>query len=519
MIWPQSVLLVLLVSAKNARSTSFHLSDADKDYLMELDEQLSYNLFEYADKLEEKAQHVQRIVKEIRQPLKAAKGIEEEYLSNPLHSFPLIRHLYEDWGYLEEFMKRPVGQDQKNFLKEKLQELPIYSEVVEATEAIARIQHTYGLTAFEMINGHIEGIQLNSTLTALDCFAIAKYYLKSGKIDAAADWLKNTKHLMSEDNEEVHEVLGLSVREVVMLLARCLTQLGQTDEAFNLLKSQPDLAEKTPDLMDLYMAQPKGSKNLFPTWSKAYSACCRSSHTPNPTRLLCRYNSTSTPFLKIAPLKMEEISLDPYVVVYHDVLAERAIAEVLRLSETKVEAVKVVQSPGTIRRENVRSALGFWLPELGEDINGPNGPLYKHIQNIVRDITGFVIGNEQYYQVLKYEFGGHYSPHCDFFNMSLQITREEGDRIATVLFYLNDAPHGGATVFPDLMVKVPAQKGKVLFWHNLRGETHDFDVKTLHGACPVFHGTKLAMAGWIYEYNQMFLKPTLRQGDRPNAYT
>ncbi|XP_070137879.1 prolyl 4-hydroxylase subunit alpha-1-like [Drosophila bipectinata] len=517
MIWPQSVLLVLLVSAKNARSTSFHLSDADKDYLMELDEQLSYNLFKYADKLEEKAQHVQRIVKEIRQPLKAAKGIEEEYLSNPLHSFPLIRHLYEDWGYLEKFMKRPVGQDQINFLKEKLQELPNHSNLVAATESITRIQHTYGLTALEMINGHIEGIQLNSTLTALDCFAIAKYYLKSGKIDAAADWLKNTKHLMSEDNEEVHEVLGLSVREVVLLLARCLTQLGQTDEAFNLLKSQPDLAEKTPDLMDLYMAQPKGSKNLFPTLSKAYSACCRNSHTPIPTRLLCRYNSTSTPFLKIAPLKMEEISLDPYVVVYHDVLAERAIAEVLRLSETKVEAANVVQPPGTIRRENVRSALGFWMPELGEDINGPNGPLYKHIQNIVRDITGLIIWNGQRFQVLKYEFGGHHSPHCDYFNMSLGMMPPEGDRIATVLFYLNDAPHGGATVFPDLMVKVPAQKGKVLFWHNLRGETHDFDVNTLHGACPVFHGTKLAMAGWIYEYNQMFLKPTLRQGDRSNA--
>nr|XP_043068306.1 prolyl 4-hydroxylase subunit alpha-2-like [Drosophila bipectinata] len=412
---------------------------------MELDEQLSYNLFKYADKLEEKAQHVQRIVKEIRQPLKAAKGIEEEYLSNPLHSFPLIRHLYEDWGYLEKFMKRPVGQ-------------------------------------------------------ALDCFAIAKYYLKSGKIDAAADWLKNTKHLMSEDNEEVHEVLGLSVREVVLLLARCLTQLGQTDEAFNLLKSQPDLAEKTPDLMDLYMAQPKGSKNLFPTLSKAYSACCRNSHTPIPTRLLCRYNSTSTPFLKIAPLKMEEISLDPYVVVYHDVLAERAIAEVLRLSETKVEAANVVQPPGTIRRENVRSALGFWMPELGEDINGPNGPLYKHIQNIVRDITGLIIWNGQRFQVLKYEFGGHHSPHCDYFNMSLGMMPPEGDRIATVLFYLNDAPHGGATVFPDLMVKVPAQKGKVLFWHNLRGETHDFDVNTLHGACPVFHGTKLELYGSGVDY-------------------
>lgn len=61
----------------------------------------------------------------------------------------------------------------------------------------------------------------------------------------------------------------------------------------------------------------------------------------------------------------------------------------------------------------------------------------------------------------------------------------------TNLLKLNDAPHGGATVFPKLNVKVPAEKGKVLFWYNLRGETHDFDENTLHGACPLYHGTKL----------------------------
>jgi len=51
-----------------------------------------------------------RIVQELRQPLEAAKGIEEEYLGNPLHSFPLIRHMYQDWRYIEEFMNKTVGE-------------------------------------------------------------------------------------------------------------------------------------------------------------------------------------------------------------------------------------------------------------------------------------------------------------------------------------------------------------------------------------------------------------------------
>ncbi|KAH8313120.1 hypothetical protein KR067_000766, partial [Drosophila pandora] len=478
-------------AANLTNSNRFPLSDEAKDVLMELDEELIFNLYDYAEKLEERAQHIERIVKEIREPLNAAKGIEEEYLSNPLHSFPLIRHLYEDWGYIEEFMQRPVGEDQINFLKQHLQELPRHSDVVEATEALSRIQHTYGLTALKMISGHIEGIQFNSTLTALDCFALAKFHLKIGKIEVAYQWLQNTINTMREDYEEVYEILGLFQNDVVLLMARCLTKLGRKDDALSLLQSQPDLAENATHLVDLYMEQPDVSHDLYATLSNNYQATCRSSHTPNPTRLHCRYNSTTTPFLKIAPLKMEEISLDPYIVVYHDVLPDGDIAEVLRLSETKLEPAQVVFTPWTSNNVKFRTALGSWLPDYEEVVKGPpKGPLYGRLRNILRDVTGLVIWDYQFYQVLKYEFGAHYAQHHDYFNMSLKSTILQGDRIATVLFYLNDAPHGGATVFPMLNVKVPAEKGKILFWYNLKGETHDFDEKTLHGACPIFHGTK-----------------------------
>lgn len=53
------------------------------------------------------------------------------------------------------------------------------------------------------------------------------------------------------------------------------------------------------------------------------------------------------------------------------------------------------------------------------------------------------------------------------------------------MFQLNDAPYGGATAFPRLNVKVPAERGKVLFWY-----THDMEPTTMHAACPVFHGSK-----------------------------
>lgn len=41
---------------------------------------------------------------------------------------------------------------------------------------------------------------------------------------------------------------------------------------------------------------------------------------PKKSNLVCRYNSSTNAFLKLAPLKMEEISRDPYIVMFHEVI-------------------------------------------------------------------------------------------------------------------------------------------------------------------------------------------------------
>lgn len=52
--------------------------------------------------------------------------------------------------------------------------------------------------------------------------------------------------------------------------------------------------------------------------------------------LRCRYTTNNVPFLRIAPLKLEEISLDPYIVVYRKVLSDKEINKIKELSQPKV---------------------------------------------------------------------------------------------------------------------------------------------------------------------------------------
>lgn len=59
-----------------------------------------------------------------------------------------------------------------------------------------------------------------------------------------------------------------------------------------------------------------------------YEAVCRGDIKSTPKEnapLRCRYQSHKTPFLKIAPLKLEEISLEPLIILYHGVMSDKEI--------------------------------------------------------------------------------------------------------------------------------------------------------------------------------------------------
>ncbi|KAI8044901.1 prolyl 4-hydroxylase subunit alpha-1 [Drosophila gunungcola] len=489
----------------------FLITESAKMDLMQLDTELISNLKKYAEQVEEKVEKLQRIVREIRQPLEAARGIEEEYMGNPLNSFPLIRHMYQDWKYLEEFMKKPVGEEQIDFLKKKLPELPWQADTDEATAAMFRIAETYGMEPWEMAKGLVDNVQYKSTLSALDCFQIAGMYFKWGYFKKSFEWLKNTKSRMKKLYSDVHEVLGVTHKDVALLQTRCLVELGLKDQAKEVLLKQPDLAENATDLLAQFESNPFKANDLSPILLDYYKELCRSSFAPKPSRLHCRYNTTTSPFLILAPLKMEEISLEPYIVVYHDILPDKDIEQLKRLAEPKLKPTQVFKNEiGTV--SSGRTALGVFLPYKNMDPN--SGPVLDRLTQRLRDITGLKIHDRFPVNIIKYGFGAHYASHYDYYNESNSDTKVLGNRIATAIFYLNDVPHGGATIFPWVKIKIPAERGKVLFWYNLNGETHDVEQKTLHAACPIFGGSKWAMAAWIHEWDQMFIQPVYRKGNQ-----
>jgi prolyl 4-hydroxylase len=127
--------------------------------------------------------------------------------------------------------------------------------------------------------------------------------------------------------------------------------------------------------------------------------------------------------------------------------------------------------------------------------------LVKKIEARIAEVTGTPVPNGEGIQILNYAGGGEYRPHFDYFpdNTGGRVhTAKSGQRIITIIMYLNDVKAGGATVLPNIKLSVYPKKGSALYfsYFNSKGQV---DPTTLHGGSPVVDGEKWIATKWIRE--------------------
>lgn len=72
---------------------------------------------------------------------------------------------------------------------------------------------------------------------------------------------------------------------------------------------------------------------------RLYEMMCRGDIKKTPkelSKLHCKYLTNGSPFLKIAPFKIEEANLDPYIIVFHEVLYDHEIDVIKTLAKPRV---------------------------------------------------------------------------------------------------------------------------------------------------------------------------------------
>jgi prolyl 4-hydroxylase len=80
-------------------------------------------------------------------------------------------------------------------------------------------------------------------------------------------------------------------------------------------------------------------------------------------------------------------------------------------------------------------------------------------------------------QIVRYELGQQFTWHYDYIPQTYQDS--SGNRLATLLVYLNDVKNGGATCFKDLNIQIKPKAGKALLFFPCYKDGK-LDDRTLH---------------------------------------
>lgn len=106
-------------------------------------------------------------------------------------------------------------------------------------------------------------------------------------------------------------------------------------------------------------------------------------------------------------------------------------------------------------------------------------------------------------QIVRYEYGQQFTWHYDAIPKSLQDN--SGNRLVTLLVYLNDVNVGGSTSFKDLGIQVKPVKGKALVFFPCYNNGTSDD-RTMH-AGQVSGETKWIAQMWLHENNYIAKVP------------
>ena len=103
-------------------------------------------------------------------------------------------------------------------------------------------------------------------------------------------------------------------------------------------------------------------------------------------------------------------------------------------------------------------------------------------------------------KLLHYEPGQQFEAHCDFQEPATPALRQEieryGQRVATLLVYLNDDYGGGETDFPRIGLRHKGARGDALLFANVQ-PSGALDYDTLHAGLPPTSGVKWVLSQWV----------------------
>ncbi|XP_050664942.1 prolyl 4-hydroxylase subunit alpha-1-like [Leptidea sinapis] len=518
------ILSILIVSFVIWADGEVYTSTHEMEYLLETQQRVVQELDAYISTEEQRLNDLKRHLDIFKREQKKAMVDPVNYVGSPINAFTLIKRLTYDLKEIETNIKVGIEYINNVTLRDHDVMYPTQEDLTGAAIALSRLQQTYQLETDDLAEGKLKGVTYSTPLNAGDCFELGKALYREKIYKEALEWMTvalrkyemeqitynfteenifdfiaNTKYVLGDIKSALewtkkllilnpsHKRASVNIPYLNKLISVEENDLkrrrrGDTGEEIVEVRVEPASTMTYAYHFTIYEKLCRGESNLLPSISKTLS---------------CQYLTGEHPFLRYAAIKMEYLYRDPDIVMYYDVLSDNEIDFIQNLAKPNLQRATVGDESVSAHYRISKTA---WLKD-------ETSPVVARVSRRVADFTNLDLNTSEDLQVANYGIGGHNVPHFDHARShESPFSSEEGNRIATVLFYMSDVAQGGATVFTELGLCVFPVKGAAVFWMNLHRSGAE-DLATRHAACPVLLGSKWVCNKWIHEVGQELVRP------------
>jgi prolyl 4-hydroxylase len=216
---------------------------------------------------------------------------------------------------------------------------------------------------------------------------------------------------------------------------------------------------------------------------------------------LYTYQASRLPQANVIPTRDRVIHVlarfaAPEIIVLANVLSDDESAELIRRSQSKL------QRSTTVDRATGESVVVDGRTSFGSSIRVGEDAFIASIERRLSELVHCPVDHGEGLHVLRYHVGQQYRPHHDYFapgspGNAVKLARG-GQRVATLLMYLNDVDDGGETTFPEIGLSVIPRRGHAVYFAYYDFQ-NQLDPLTFHGGAPVRQGEKWVATKWFRE--------------------
>lgn len=175
------------------------------------------------------------------------------------------------------------------------------------------------------------------------------------------------------------------------------------------------------------------------------------------------------------------------------------------LSHDECDALVAMAQPRLAPSTTVDPSTGFTVVSDERTSHGmffrpQENALVARLDQRISALMRLPVENGEGLQVLRYGVGAQSTPHYDFLmptNAANQASlARSGQRVSTLVVYLNDVDAGGETTFPEIGFAVSPRKGNAVYFEYCDA-AGQLDGRTLHAGAPVQAGEKWVVTKWM----------------------